>query len=109
MTDAREKSWIGDLVAVQIEDRQHRAIANRIDEFVRMPRCGERTGLRLSVAHHARNDELRIIERSTVSMRKAVAELAALVNGSGRLGSDVRADVPGEGELLEELPHPLLV
>ena len=109
MADARENRWVRDLVAVEIEDRQHRAVANRIDELVRMPRGGERPGLRLAVADDARDDEFRVVERRAVGVRQAVAELAAFVDRARRLRRDVRADVAGERELLEELLHPLLV
>src|SRR5262249_62160419 len=44
-----------------------------------------------------------------VGVREAVAELAAFMDGPGSLGSDVAADVAGEGELLEELLQPLRV
>ena len=35
--DARQDGRVGDLVAIQVQDRQHRAIARRVEEFVRMP------------------------------------------------------------------------
>ena len=87
---------IGDLVAVQVEDRQHRAVADRIDELVGMPGRGERTGLGLAIAHHAGDDQIGIVERSAVGVRHAVAELAALVNRARRLRRHVAADVAGE-------------
>ena len=100
---------IRDLVAVEVEDRQNRAVADRVDELVRMPGGGERPGLRLAVADDARDDQIGIVERRAVGVRQAVAELAALVDRARRLRRDVRADVAGEGELLEELLHPLRV
>jgi hypothetical protein len=64
VADAREDGRIGDLVAVEVEDRQHGAVADRIDELVGMPGGGERPGLRLAVADHARDDELGVVERA---------------------------------------------
>src|SRR5262249_1512716 len=51
--DPGEEAWIGDLVAVQVEDRQHRAVTRRVQELVRVPPRRERTGLRLTVADDA--------------------------------------------------------
>ena len=109
MADAREDGRVGDLVAVQVEDRQHRPVPHRIDELVGMPRRGERPGLCLAVADDACDDEVGIVERGSIGVREAVAELAAFVDRARRLRRDVRADVTREGELLEEALHALLV
>ncbi len=103
VADAREDRGVGDLVAVQVEDRQHRAVADRVQELVRMPGRGERTGLGLSVAHDTGHDQLGIVERHAVGVRERIAELAALVDRARRFRSDVATDVAGEGKLLEEL------
>ena len=42
-------------------------------------------------------------------MRERIAKLAALVDGARSFGRDVGRDAAGEGELLEELLHTLLV
>ena len=109
VADARQDRRVGDLVAVEVQDRQHRAVAHGVDELVGMPRGRERAGLRLAVADDAGDDEIGVVERHAVGVRQAVAELAAFVDGAGRLRRHVAADVAGEGELLEELPHPLRV
>jgi hypothetical protein len=77
VADPCEDRGIGNLVAVEIEDRQHGAVAHRVDELVGMPRRGKRSRLRLAVAHHARDDEVGVIEGGTVRVRQAVPELAA--------------------------------
>ena len=109
VADPRKDRRIGDLVAVQVQDRQHRAVAHRVDELVGMPRCRERPGLRLAVTHDAGDDEIGVVERHAVGVRETVAELAAFVDGAGRFRSDVAPDMAGEGELLEELLHPFRV
>ncbi|MDE1152530.1 MAG: hypothetical protein PW788_08335 [Micavibrio sp.] len=43
--DPGQHRRIGDLEAVQMEDRQHRAVAGRIEEFVRVPTGGERAAV----------------------------------------------------------------
>ena len=61
-SDAREDGWIRNLVTVEMQDRQHRAVGDRIEELVGMPRRGERSGFRLAVADDARHDERGIVE-----------------------------------------------
>ena len=74
-----------------------------------MPRRGERPGLRLAVADDARDDQVGVVERHAVGVRQAVAKLTAFVDRARGFRRDVAADVAGEGELLEEPLHPLLV
>ena len=78
--DAREEAGVGDLVAVQVQDRQHRAVARRVEELVRVPAGGERAGLGLAVADDAGDDQVGVVERGAVGVRQRVAELAALVD-----------------------------
>src|SRR3546814_7919054 len=49
VADAVEDRRVGDLVAVQVQDREHRAVADGVEELVRVPGGGQRTGLRLAV------------------------------------------------------------
>jgi hypothetical protein len=105
--DAREVAGVGDLVAVQMQDRQHRAVARRVQELVRMPAGRERTGLGLTVADDARDDQVGVVERGPIRVREGIAELASLVDRPGRLRRHVARDAAGEAELLEELPHPV--
>ena len=109
VADARQDRWIGDLVAVEIEDGQHRTIAGGIEEFVRVPRGRERPGLGFAVTHDAGDNQIGIVERHAVGVRETVAKLAAFVDGAWCFWRDVAADVAGEGELLEELLHPFRV
>ena len=46
--DAGKHGRVGDLVAVEMQDRQHRAIGGRIEKLVGMPRRGQRSGFRLA-------------------------------------------------------------
>src|SRR4030095_1150887 len=100
--NSREQRGVVDLVAVEVQDRQDRPIADGIQELVGMPRGGERSRLRFTIAHRYRDQQAGIVERGAEGMRDAVAELAALVNGAGSLGRAVAADAAGERELLEE-------
>ena len=107
--DARENGRIGDLVTVEMQDRQHRPIPLRVEELVGVPAGGQRPSLRLAVADHGGDDQVRIVEGRAVGVRKRVAKLAALMDRAGRLGRDVAWDSAGKRELGEEPLHPVLV
>jgi hypothetical protein len=107
--DAGEQRGVVDLVAVEMQDRQHGAVADRIQELVGMPRRREGSCLRFTVPHHHRDEEIGVIEGRSERVRDAVAELTTLVDGARRLRRAVAADAAGERELLEERGHPLLV
>ena len=57
--DARQDRRIADLEAVQMQDRQHRAVRHRAEELVGMPRRRQRSGFRLAVADDAGDDQTR--------------------------------------------------
>ena len=92
LRDPREHRRVGDFVAVQMQDRQHRAVAARVQELVGMPARRERAGFGLSVADDAEDRQVRIVERCPVCVHQRVAELATLVYRTRRLGGDVARD-----------------
>ena len=107
--NARQDRGIGDLVAVEVQDREHRAVAHRVEELVGVPTRRQRPRLGLTVADDARDDEIRIVERGTERVAQRVAELAAFVHGARRLGRNVARDATGKGELPEQREHALRV
>ena len=60
--DPRQHGRIADLVPVQVQDRQHGTIGDRIEEFCGLPGCRQRAGFRFAVADDAGNDQVRIVE-----------------------------------------------
>ena len=60
--DAGEQGRVGNLVAVEMQDRQHRAVGDRIEKFVGMPCRGEGSGFRLAIADDTGDDQARIVE-----------------------------------------------
>ena len=100
---AGEDGGVGDLVAVEVQDRQDDTVGCRVHELVGLPRGRKRTGLGLAVAHHGHGQQARVVHDGAVSVAERVAELAALVDGAGRLGRKVARDAAGVGELAEEL------
>ena len=99
---AGEDGGVGDLVAVEVQDRQDDTVGCRVHELVGLPRGRKRTSLGLTVAHHGHGQQARIVHDGTVSVAERVAELAALVDGAGRLGRKVARDAAGVRELAEE-------
>ena len=109
LRDPREHGRVGDLEAVQMEHRQHRAVGLRVEQLVRVPARGERPRLRLAVADDARDEQVGVVERRAERVHEGVAELAALVDRAGHLGRDVARDPARERELAEEPPQPVEV
>ena len=87
--NARQHRRPGDLISVQVQDRQHRAVAGRIEEFVGMPAGGQGSGLRFSIADHAAGQQVRIVEDRAKGVRQRIAQFSALVNRAGSLGRRV--------------------
>ena len=92
-----------------MQDREHRPVVGRVEELVGVPAGGERPGLGLPVADHARDGQVGVVERGAERMRECVAELAALVDRSRHFGRDVARDPSRERELLEQPAQTLLV
>ena len=109
MSDPGQKSGVVDFVSVQVEDRQNSAVANRVEELADVPRCRQRPGFRLAIAHHGGDDQIRIIESGPAGVRQHVAQFTAFVYRAGRLGRAVTPDPAGKRELLEEFAQPSLV
>ncbi len=109
MRDARQHRGIGDLVAIQMQDGQHRAVGCGIQKFVGVPTCRERPGLGLAIAYHAGHNQIGIVEGRAVRVHQRVAQLAALVDGARRLRSHVTGNAVGPAELPEQPLDAVLV
>ena len=103
--DPGQHRRVGDLVPVQVQDRQHGPVPGRVEELAGVPAAGQRPGLGLPVADHAGHDQVRVVERRPVRVHQRVAQLAALVDRPGRLRRHMRGDAAGEGELPEQPGH----
>jgi hypothetical protein len=107
--DPGEHGRVGDLVAVQVQDGQDRAVRDRVEELVGVPRCREWTGLGLAVTDDAGHDEIRVVQGRPERVGERVPQFATLVDRSGRLRCDVARDATGERELAEQLGHAGLI
>ena len=92
-----------------MENRQNGAVANGIEELANVPRCRQRPGFRLAIAHHGGNDQIRIIESGPTGMRQHVAQFTAFVYRAGRFRRAVTPDPAGKRELFEEFAQSSLV
>ena len=68
--NAAQNGRVGDLVAVQVEDWQDRAVGSWVQKLVRMP--GGRQGARFgfAITHDAGNQQVRVIERGAIRVRQ---------------------------------------
>ena len=58
------------------------------------------------LSRHDSDDQIRIVEGSAISVRKGIAQFAALIDRSGRFRRDVTGDAAWKRELLEQFLHP---
>ena len=103
--DAREHRGTGDLVAVQVQDRQHGAVALGVQELVGMPARSQRAGLGLAVADHAAGEQGGVVEHRAVGVQQRIAELAAFMDRARRFGCHMARNAARERELREEPLH----
>ena len=84
MLDAGQHGRIADLVAIEVQDRQHGSIINGIEKLVGLP-CGrQRARFRFTVTDNAGDDQTGIIKRGSEGMAERVSQLATFVNRSRR-------------------------
>jgi hypothetical protein len=99
---AAEHRGTGDLVLVEVQDRQHGTVVGGVEEADPLPRALQRGGLRLAVADDAGDEQVGVVERGTEGVDERVPELAALVDRAGRRDADVAGDPARRGELAHE-------
>src|SRR5579883_2822233 len=96
---------IRNLVPIQVQDWQNRAIANRIQELIGMPTGRQWTRFGFSVSNDAAHQQIRIVESSTVRMRDRVTKLSSFMNGARRFRGNVAGNSARKRELLEQPLH----
>ena len=101
----REHGGAGNLVAVQMKDREYGAIARRIEEAHAFPGALERPRFCLTVSNDSGHDQIRIVEGRTERVRQDVTKLAAFVDRSRRRRADMAWDSVRRGELTKETTH----
>ena len=96
----------GDLVAVEVEDRKHRAVASRVEKLDPLPGTFERRGLRFAVTDDGDRHEIGIVEHGAECVRQHVAELATFVNRARGRRAHVARNAAGRRELTKQTRHP---
>ena len=90
-----------------MENGQHGAVHFGAQELVGVPGGSQRAGFGLTIAHHTGGNQIGVIHHGAKGVGQAVAQFAALVDGTGNLGSHMAGDAAGERKLLEQLLHTL--
>ena len=68
MADAGQHGWVGYFVTIEMKDWQHSSIGDRIEKFVGMPCCCQRSCFRFAVADNACYNQSGIIKDCSESM-----------------------------------------
>jgi len=82
--NAGENCRIADLEAVQVQDRQNRAVRDRIEKFVGLPGSCQGARFGLAVANDAGHYQPRIVERGAEGVAQRISKFSALVNRARR-------------------------
>src|SRR5579862_10041038 len=102
ITEPAQDGWVINLVAVQVQNRQHRAITHWINKFIGMPARCQWPSLSFTIADDAAHQQIRIVEYCSGCMCDRVAQFSAFVDGSRRLRRDVTGNSSRKRELLEQ-------
>ena len=105
LADHRQHAGVGDLVTVQMQDGQHRAVAGGVEELVAVPAGSQWPGFGLTITNDARHDQLRIVQGGTIGMGQRIAQFAPFVNGARHMGADMAANAIRPGKLPKEPGH----
>lgn len=100
LRNARQQGRVGDLVAVQVQDRQNNAVRHRIEELVAVPRGCQRAGLRLAVTDNHGCDQVGVIQHRTEAVRQRITQFTALVDGARGLRGNVAGNAAGNENCL---------
>ena len=104
-----EDGGVGDLVAVQVQDGQHSAVATGFRNLLDCQEVASGPVIGFAVADGDGADQVGVVKHSAERMGDGIAQLAAFVDGTGGLGRNVGRDAAGEAELLEQLAHALFI
>ena len=101
LRNARQHGGTGDLIPVQVQDRQHGAVARRIQKFIRMPAGGAGASLGFAIAHHAAGQQTGIVEHRAIGMQHRIPKLAAFVDRTRRFRRSVARNAARKRKLAE--------
>ena len=102
---APQHRGVGDFPAIEVQDRQDRAVADRVQKLVGVPARCQRAGLGFAVAHAAKDQQVGIVKGCSVGVRQGVAQFTAFVDRPRGFRGHVARNAARKGELLEEPLH----
>ena len=106
---APEHCRAGDLGVVEMQNGQHCAVTNRVQERLDLPRTRQRTGFGLPVADDTGDHQIGIVERRARGVDQGIPQLAALVDTAGGLHAHMARNATGSGELATQTTHTVAV
>jgi hypothetical protein len=78
--DPGEDRWVADLIAIEMQDRQHRAVGDGAQKLVGLPSGREWPGFGLTVTDDAGNNQIGIVKGCTECVAQRIAEFSAFMN-----------------------------
>src|SRR5665213_162961 len=66
--NASQDSWVADLVAIEVENRQDGSVGNQVEQFVRLPSRRQRASFRFAIANDAGDNQVGIVESRSEGM-----------------------------------------
>jgi hypothetical protein len=90
-----------------VQDGQYGTIAYRVEEFIGVPSGSEGSGFSFPVPYNAAYNQVRVIKGSAVSVRNGITQFTTFMDGARGFRGDVARNSTREGELLEQLLHPI--
>src|ERR1017187_4056235 len=106
MLNAGQDSRVADLVAVEVQNRQHSSVGNWVEELVELPCGGQGARFRFSVADDAGDDEFGIVERGPEARAERLPQSPPFVNRPRGRRRNMAENPAGKRELLEEFLQP---
>src|SRR5271166_4273704 len=109
MRNPRPQSGIINLVSIQVQDGQNRAVPNGVEKLTDVPGSCKWSCFRFPISHYCSHDQFRVVEGGTASVREHIPQFAAFVDRPGSFRSAMAADAAGKRELLEELAEAFFI
>src|SRR5271165_5538305 len=107
--NARQQSGVINLVSIQVQDGQNRAVPNGIEKLADVPGSCQWPGFRFPVSDRCSHDQIRVVEGSAAGVREYISQFTAFVDRTRSFGGAMASDAAGKRELLEELAETLFV
>ena len=92
-----------------MKNRKYSTVCDRVQEFVGLPGCRQRTSLSFTITYNSSCNQIRVVKYSSESMSDGVTKLATFINGTRCFRCAVAWDSAWEGELFEHFLHTFLI